>query len=141
MVRAGLAANAPADAVSFQSISGTSINDLFVTGSRNDGAGVIYHVTNNMATWTEFAATQIGGYYPVWSPRAGVALAAGNEGNNGAPGILRLTTMDQVNQTVTAQVDSKAYSAVQFWTEPDGQTVHFVHIAPPLAGFYTANCN
>ena len=54
---------------------------------------------------------------------------------------MRITRFDEVNQPLTEAVDAKAYNPVNFWVEPDGTTVHFAHISPPLAGFYTATCN
>jgi hypothetical protein len=135
-------AGLPADCIQVGAIHGTSINDLFVTGQKSNGHGVVYHVTNNLSTWDEYSDPNVDFYYPVWSKSTGAVLAGGvvPPGNAGA---MRTTVDSMMSSPTTASIDGLATSAVQFWPQPGSDEVHFVHIAAPgvKAGHYTGVCN
>jgi hypothetical protein len=131
----------PADAVSLGEVNGTSLSDLYVTGQLSGGNGVIYHVTQNLATWTAYATGSVG-QGPLLSLQPGTAISAGYLPPPGA-GQLRLTTLNQTSPLNTYAVDSLAYNPVKIWAEPGTDKVHFVHISYPgvVSGHYTGNCN
>jgi len=133
----------PVDVVELSSVHGTSSDDLYVSGTLNDGSGVLYHVTDGLMTWSEAVVNPgIAGYGPVWSKYAGTVLASGYQ-PPAIAGSLRVTTDAPMNGTDTESVDDKAYNPVGFWPGVDGVTVHLVHIATAgvVAGFYSGICN
>lgn len=133
----------PADCVEITEIFGTSVNDLFVSGTTSMGGGVVYRVTNNLSTWTAYPNPNVAGYGPVWSKYPGTFLSSGYEPPAGA-GKLRITTKDDMGPPPTYPVDNMAYNPVKFWA--NGNVVHMVHISsgppnPVIAGHYTGTCN
>ena len=137
-----LVGNLPTDTKELSAIYGVSVNDLFVTGMNDVGQGTVYHVTDNLATWDEYADNSVDLYGPAWSKSSGTVLTAGTQPPAQA-GALRMTLLDEVDAPQTDQVDTFAYGAVRFWPEPGTDTVHFVHISAPgtVAGHYTGSCN
>jgi hypothetical protein len=105
----------PADCRELRSIHGTSFSDLWASGSTTSGKGVVYRITNNLATWTPYVNQNSYGYTPIFSARAGTALAIGGKEPLGA-GNLLVTTIDQVNQPVTTAIDNLTYGpGVDVW--------------------------
>jgi hypothetical protein len=133
----------PADCRELRAIHGTSFGDLWASGITTSGKGVVYHITNNLATWTAHVNENLAHYQPIWSARTGTALAIGGTSVMTA-GNLRLTTFDQVNQPTTTTVDGKAFGpGVDVWY--NAGKAWFVSISDTgqvyPSGVYTADCN
>lgn len=127
----------PSDCRELRGVHGTSFGDLWVSGFTTAGHGVVYHVTNNLATWTAHANEGTYGYQPVLSVRAGTAVAVGGSEPLQA-GNLKVTTFDQVNQPVTFAPDGLAYGpGVAIWY--NAGKAWFVSISK--AAVYTMDCN
>ena len=129
----------PGTATQLGFMSGTSINDLFITGT--DGAqGIVYHLTNGLTTWTDFTTSDVSLYGPVLSIKPGTFVASGYLAPAG-DGKLRVTTCD-MNGAVASAVDGYAYNPVSFWAQPGSNTVWSTVAAfGGIAGLYAANCN
>jgi hypothetical protein len=133
----------PADCRELRSIHGTSFSDLWASGITTSGKGVVYRITNNLATWTPYVNQDVVHYQPIFSARAGTALAIGGIAPAGA-GNLRVTTIDQVNQPATSAVDNKAYGpGVDVWY--NAGKAWFVSISDNAgkypSGVYSGDCN
>ncbi|MBI5654708.1 hypothetical protein HZC53_03595 [Candidatus Uhrbacteria bacterium] len=128
----------PAECASLQAIHGSSTGDLWASGSTTTGKGVVYHVTNNLATWTPYVNENTYGYTPIFSARTGTTLALGGS-EPLQPGNLKITTIDQVSQPATYAADGLAYGpGVAVWY--NAGKAWFPTISPN-AGVYTLDCN
>jgi len=133
----------PAGTKQLREIHGTSLDDLWITAVSGKGSmplsvptqSVLWHVTDNFATWTKIVVNVDEGYTSVLSLRHGTALA-------GTVDMMHITTFDEVSLPQTKLVDVmhvlKAPSG--FWVEPDGKTVHFLVFAGKGGEFYTGTC-
>ncbi|MCC7357225.1 hypothetical protein IT408_01840 [Candidatus Uhrbacteria bacterium] len=119
-------------------ISGTSINDLFISGVDNK-QGIVYHLTNGLTTWTSFITNDISLYGPILSLKPGTFIASGYLAPAGT-GKMRVTTFD-MNGAITVPVDNAAYNPTAFWAQPGSNTVWSVGQAGDKAGLYAANCD
>ncbi len=132
----------PADCRELRAIHGTCLGDLWATGITTSGKGVVYRITNDLATWTPYVNQNLAHYQPIFSARAGTAFAVGGLANMDA-GNMRITTFDQVSQPATTSVDSQTFGpGVDTWY--NSGKMYFVNITPGLpihAGVYTADCN
>jgi hypothetical protein len=132
----------PADNRQINAIHGTSINDLFITGQKVSGQGVVYRFTNGMGFVEEYADPQVDLYYPVWSKSPGAVLAGGVV-PPGTSGSMRTTVDSMMSSPTTDAVDAIATNPAQFWPAPGTDQVHFVHGFAPgvVAGHYVGICN
>ncbi len=138
----------PGTATELAFMSGTSINDLFITGS--DGAqGIVHHLTNGLATWTSYITSDVAFYAPVLSKKPGTFWAGGStyvgQANMKPWGSARVTTSDS-NGVLTSLVDGIAYQPAAVWSVPGSDTVLFASTTsnqngPSGVGLYSSSCN
>ncbi|MFA5185514.1 MAG: hypothetical protein WC551_03430 [Patescibacteria group bacterium] len=133
----------PADCRELRSIHGTSFGDLWASGITTSGKGVVYRITNNLATWTPYVNQSLYGYSAILSVRAGTVLASGASEPLQA-GNLKLTTIDQVGSPITYAADGKAYGGATSIWHSSGKA-WFVSISDNgqvyPSGVYTLDCN
>ena len=109
----------PVDTVQCDGISGSSDDDLFLAGLKNDGTGVVHHIVSGAlraSTSTVQVSMSVLSLYP------GTAMALGSL-NGGGAGSDRVTTIDQDATAQTGPIDDYAYGNMLL-VEPDGVTVH-----------------
>lgn len=123
-------------------VSGTSADDLYVTGQTDAGVGVVYHVTQGQTVWTPVVNGSVV-YGPVWSKWRGTFLASGTQPPAQA-GALRVTTSDEMSPPDTYPLDGLAYNPIKIWAEPGTNIVHLINNSANgsvVAGHYTGNCD
>ena len=135
----------PVEAMELTGVHGTSPQDLFVTGHGvvvgGNADSYVYHVTDNMATWTPYTRPSFGSYGPVLSMKFGTFLAVGTQPPS-IDGSLRVTTVDQISPAQFYALDGKAVGPVALWPESGSSKVHLVHISGgvTIGGHYISNC-
>jgi hypothetical protein len=139
---------APSECVEVVALTGTSSSDLFATcavkqtgTSGTTYVGGVYHVTNNMSTWTGYTNPLAAGYGPIWSKFPGTVLAAASYVTDSS---IFVTTMDQVSSVATHDISGSFIPSV-IWEDPTPGSSWFLigHGGPGSgkAGIYAGSCN
>jgi cysteine-rich repeat protein len=117
-------------------VTGSSVNDVYVSGQDTSGHGVIYHVTNNLTVWTSFSNGTTDSYVSIVSPKpqAAVTTAMGTDPMTGLP----VTEMTAIAQAATTQnLPSPSYGVGGMWTDSSTGKVYM----GTFGRLFKATCN
>jgi hypothetical protein len=122
-------------------VTGPSLDDLYVLAwNRNqDGTSRLFHVTNDLQTWTPLPTPATVDYAAIWSSGPSIAVAFGCEWPDKtvarSADCLRLTVFSG-DTVATAPLPSVEGAPLALWREPQAGSLHlFTYLADANGGF------